>query len=114
MSAPGGTHDELLARVFAALGDPTRLKLITLLCATSRWAVKGSGSSSRRASRRRGARWKSLGDSGKQRSAVSNGLPNRREIFNAMTTNKFKFAVEKISEKGECVLHDRSEAAYIR
>jgi DNA-binding transcriptional ArsR family regulator len=39
MSAPSVTHDELLARVFAALGDPTRLKLITLLCAGGAFSI---------------------------------------------------------------------------
>ncbi len=39
MSAHSGTHDELLARVFAALGDPTRLKLIALLCAGGAFSI---------------------------------------------------------------------------
>lgn len=39
MSAHRGTHDELLARVFAALGDPTRLKLIALLCAGGAFSI---------------------------------------------------------------------------
>jgi DNA-binding transcriptional ArsR family regulator len=39
MSGHSGTHDELLARVFAALGDPTRLKLIALLCAGGAFSI---------------------------------------------------------------------------
>lgn len=39
MSAHSGAHDELLARVFAALGDPTRLKLIALLCAGGAFSI---------------------------------------------------------------------------
>lgn len=39
MSAHSVTHDELLARVFAALGDPTRLKLIALLCAGGAFSI---------------------------------------------------------------------------
>ena len=39
MSGHSGTHDELLARVFAALGDPTRLKLVALLCAGGAFSI---------------------------------------------------------------------------
>jgi DNA-binding transcriptional ArsR family regulator len=39
MSGHSGTHDELLARVFAALGDPTRLKLIAVLCAGGAFSI---------------------------------------------------------------------------
>lgn len=39
MSGHSNTHDELLARVFAALGDPTRLKLIALLCAGGAFSI---------------------------------------------------------------------------
>lgn len=39
MSGHSSTHDELLARVFAALGDPTRLKLIALLCAGGAFSI---------------------------------------------------------------------------
>jgi DNA-binding transcriptional ArsR family regulator len=39
MSGHSGTHEELLARVFAALGDPTRLKLIALLCAGGAFSI---------------------------------------------------------------------------
>lgn len=39
MSGHSGTHDELLARVFAALGDPTRLRLIALLCAGGAFSI---------------------------------------------------------------------------
>jgi DNA-binding transcriptional ArsR family regulator len=34
-----GHRDEVLARVFAALGDPTRLKLIALLCAGGAFSI---------------------------------------------------------------------------
>lgn len=33
------TTDDALARVFAALGDPTRLKLITVLCAGGAFSI---------------------------------------------------------------------------
>lgn len=39
MSKDSGARDELLARVFAALGDPTRLKLIALLCAGGAFSI---------------------------------------------------------------------------
>ena len=39
MSGHSSKHDELLARVFAALGDPTRLKLIALLCASGAFSI---------------------------------------------------------------------------
>lgn len=39
MSKLSGARDELLARVFAALGDPTRLKLIALLCAGGAFSI---------------------------------------------------------------------------
>jgi DNA-binding transcriptional ArsR family regulator len=36
---PGGASTELLAEVFAALGDPTRLRLVALLCAGSALSI---------------------------------------------------------------------------
>lgn len=39
MSKDSGARDELLARVFAALGDPTRLKLVALLCAGGAFSI---------------------------------------------------------------------------
>jgi DNA-binding transcriptional ArsR family regulator len=39
MSAPSRPHEDLVARVFAALGDPTRLKLVALLCAGGAFSI---------------------------------------------------------------------------
>jgi len=36
---PGTTDRPALARVFAALGDPTRLQLVTLLCAGGAFSI---------------------------------------------------------------------------